>query len=109
MSDLPFPSDSLHNILLFLILPDCTSSNYSTKFQADLNHLLVGLTDGTVAYTTLQACMDECIAATTFVCRSIEIWKAGNTCYLSRDTAGTQPLAREANEGYDVYQRDCAP
>ena len=81
--------------------PDCT--NYGTTFQADLDYLVVGFANKSVTYTDLQACKDACVAETTFVCRSVEIWKTGNVCYLSIDTAWTQPQAREVNVDYDLH------
>ena len=71
--------------------------------------MLVAFSDKGVPGDDLEACMNACVTEIDFVCRSIEIWKGGNFCYLSRDTAGTQPQAREANSDYDLYQRDCAP
>ena len=95
-------------LMTIFIFIDCPNSNYSAMFQADQNHLLIQFNDKGVPGGDLQTCMDACVAETTFVCRSIEVWRAGNYCYLSRDTAGTQPLSREPHMDYDLYQRDCA-
>ena len=82
---------------------------YGTSFQNDHGHLLVGFSDGTFGTSDPEVCKAKCLEQTAFTCASAELWSFGGICYLSVETAFTQPEAREPNADYNLYQRDCAP
>ncbi|KAL4232826.1 hypothetical protein ACF0H5_007512 [Mactra antiquata] len=84
---------------------ECES--YGSTFGTFPGRVLSGFNDDSFVVTSEQECRNACVAATAFVCRTAEL-SSSNVCYLSVDTALTQPSGYQESTTYTLWQRNCA-
>ncbi|KAL4232827.1 hypothetical protein ACF0H5_007513 [Mactra antiquata] len=89
-----------------LCVTECDS--YGSTFGTFPQHRILNLNNHNFDTSSGQACRDACVAATDFVCRTAELYSSTNTCYLSVETALTQPNSYEALSTATLWQRNCA-
>lgn len=92
--------------LIFVNFISLACDNYGTTFTGFQGSLIAGFNRVILENMDESSCMEACVTSSDFLCLSFEMTNLGE-CFLSEETALTQPGHYKSHADYVYYQRNC--